>query len=240
MTENGLRRKAVDAINGWVGSVRGDGKHMDILSTYNNHAPLAQGYRVRVGDAHCAATVSAAYIKAGIAAYTGTECSVPRFVDAAKKKGIWVENDAYVPKPGDALVYDWQDSGAGDNRGGPDHIGLVTACDGKTIFLTEGNINGGRVGKLTRQVNSRYIRGFIAPDYAAIAKAIDGGVTAKEPVKGSKVRVRAGAKTYGGGALASWVYAQSFEVLEIRGDRAVIGLKGAVTAAVNKKDLEWI
>ncbi len=237
MTESELRRRAVDAINGWIGSARGDAKHLDILSIYNGHTPLAQGYRVRVSDAHCAATVSAAYIKAGIAAYTGTECSVPRFVEAARRRGCWIENDAYVPKPGDAMVYDWQDRGEGDNTGVPDHIGMVTRCENGVIYLTEGNINGGRVGTLTRRVNSWYIRGFIAPDYAAIAKALGGGGAGKELAKGSRVRVRPGAKTYGGGALAPWVYKQDFEVMEVRGERAVIGLRGAVTAAVQARDL---
>ena len=31
--------------------------------------------------------------------------------------GCWQENDAYVPSPGDAILYDWQDNGIGDNTG---------------------------------------------------------------------------------------------------------------------------
>lgn len=33
--------------------------------------------------------------------------------------GRWVEDDAYVPSPGDVIFYDWQDSGVGDNAGQP-------------------------------------------------------------------------------------------------------------------------
>ena len=79
MTGNELRRKVADIINAWDGATRGSAKHLEILNIYNNHKPLARGYRVQVGDAHCATTTSAAYIKAGIAEYTGTECGVEEF-----------------------------------------------------------------------------------------------------------------------------------------------------------------
>ena len=54
---------------------------------------------------------------------------------------------------------------------------------------------------------------------------------------GAKVKVNAGAKTYTGGSLASFVYKNTYEVIQINGDRVVIGLNGAVTAAVKSSDL---
>ena len=85
-----------------VGATKGSAKHLEILEIYNSHKPLARGYKMQVKDAYCAATVSAAYIKAGIAEYTGTECGVEKFVQIAKGKGIWVENDAHVCHVGGA------------------------------------------------------------------------------------------------------------------------------------------
>lgn len=54
---------------------------------------------------------------------------------------------------------------------------------------------------------------------------------------GSKVRVNLGAKTYTGGSLKSFVYSTTYDVLSINGDRVVIGIGTAITAAMNKKDL---
>lgn len=72
------------------------------------------------------------------------------------------------------------------------------------------------------------------------------GQTLKIPTKkavnskikeGSKVVLKAGAKTYTGGGLASYVYKRKHIVKEIKNDRAVITYNGTVVAAVNVKDL---
>ena len=181
MTEDQLRQKVADTINAWVGATKGSAKHLDILEVYNDFRPLARGYKVQVKDAYCAATVSAAYIRAGIAAYTGTECGVEKYTLVAKKLGIWVENDAHTPKIGDACVYDWQDNGVGDCTGAGDHIGIVTKVSARSFVVTEGNMSGGKVGKRTMAINGRYIRGFICPDFAAIIKKMGGTTTAPTP-----------------------------------------------------------
>jgi len=177
MTENELRQKVADTINAWVGATKGTPKHLDILEVYNNHRPLARGYKVQVKDAYCATTVSAAYIRVGIAEYTGTECGVEKYTLVAKKLGIWVENDAHTPKIGDACVYDWDDNGKGDCTGAGDHIGIVTKVSAGSFVVTEGNMTGGKVGTRTMAINARYIRRFICPDFAAIAKKLGGTST---------------------------------------------------------------
>lgn len=57
---------------------------------------------------------------------------------------------------------------------------------------------------------------------------------------GKKVKVKNGAKTYTGGSLASFVYKTTYEVLQISGNRVVIGLNGKVTAAVKASDLTLV
>ena len=73
--------------------------------------------------------------------------------------------------------------------------------------------------------------------YVAGAKVV---ATVGSEVKGDKVKVNKGAKTYSGGGLASFVYNNTYDVIEVRGDRIVIGLGSAVTAAMNAKDLKKV
>ena len=56
--------------------------------------------------------------------------------------------------------------------------------------------------------------------------------------KGDTVKVLSGATVYGTDRkLSEWVYCTAFSVMEVSGDRVVIGLNGDVTAAVHQKDL---
>ena len=85
-------------------------------------------------------------------------------IEKAKQMGIWVENDAYVPKPGDIIMYDWQDNGKGDNTGTADHVGIVSAVSGGHMTIIEGNYKDS-VGTRGMAVDGRFIRGYITPDY---------------------------------------------------------------------------
>ncbi len=152
----------------WLGLKKSDGSYQVILDTYNDHKPLARGYKVQRGDAWCATFASACAIAAGRADAVPLECSCKNQVDGWKKMGKWVENDAYVPKPDAYIYYDWDDSGKGDNTGWPDHVGIVESCDGKKITVIEGN-KGGKVARRTLDVNGKYIRGYGVPDAEAPA-----------------------------------------------------------------------
>ena len=120
----------------------------------------------------CAAFASACAIKAfGIdqaKKYFPLSANCGTIVSKAKKMGIWVENDAYIPKAGDWILYDWDDSGKGDNVGGPDHVGIVESVSRSKIVVIEGN-KSKAVGERTLSINGRYIRGFVTPKYSAMA-----------------------------------------------------------------------
>lgn len=172
MTETNLRQFVVCIIAAWVGSVRSDARHKEILATYNAYKPLPRNHKMLESEHYCAATVSAAWIKAGVDSVAVIECSCSKMVELAKQKGIWVEDDKYIPKPGDAVIYDWQDGkdfATTDNKGVPDHIGIVERVDGNAMTIIEGNRPVGHVARHTLAVNGKYIRGFICPDYAALA-----------------------------------------------------------------------
>lgn len=212
-----LRQRVADTINAWVGSVRGDAKHIDILNVYNSYLPLARGYAVKINDQHCATTTSAAYIRAGIADWTGTECGVEEFVKIAKAKGIWVENDAHVPQIGDACVYDWQDGtdyAKTDNQGWSDHIGIVTATGNGEFTVTEGNMSGGKVGKRPMKVNGRYIRGFICPNFDEIARELTAREEAAKPTEAPQTNKPAEQSQAGEDILASLTDEQAWRLVE--------------------------
>lgn len=170
MTQEQLRQGVVDAARSWLGATMLSEKHYDILNTYNGHKPLARGYAIKPTDAYCAATVSADWIRGGVASIAPLEVSVPKMVTLAQGMKIWVEKDSYVPQPGDAVVYDWEDDGQGDNTGYPDHVGIVEVVNNGLISVIEGNMGSSHVvGRRSLSVNGRYIRGFITPKYAELA-----------------------------------------------------------------------
>lgn len=172
MTETQARQKVVGIMQGWVGLKRSDRSHAPIIDTYNEHTPRPRGYKVSYTDAYCATTTSAAAIKAGFTDIIPVECSCYYLIEKAKAMGIWQENDAHIPKPGDEVLYDWDDGpnfATTDNQGTPEHVGMVEAISGSTIRVIEGNMSGGVVGRRNLQINGRYIRGFICPDYTSKA-----------------------------------------------------------------------
>lgn len=168
MTEKELRAKVVSTAQAWLGCKESDGSHKKIIDVYNAHTPLPVGYKVKYTDAWCATFVSAVAIKAGQDDIIPLECGCGRYITLAQNMGIWVENDAYVPSAGDIILYDWEDSGSGDNTGSADHIGIVVSVSGSTMKIIEGNMSDA-VGYRNLAVNGKYIRGFVTPKYSSKA-----------------------------------------------------------------------
>lgn len=168
MTELELRNKAVAQFKAWLGYSEADGRYRKIIDLYNAIRPIPVGYTLKYSDEWCAATVSAVGQALGMTDVILPECSCPRMIALYDGRGQWIEDDAYVPQIGDIIMYDWQDTGAGDNRGNPDHVGMVAAVNGTTLTIIEGN-NSNAVAYRTLQVNGRYIRGYCLPDYASKA-----------------------------------------------------------------------
>lgn len=168
MTERQMRQKVCEVATKWIGKKEGNGTHKSIIDIYNSQKKLPRGYRLKYTDAWCAGYVSAVMITAGVTAVAPTECGCGEMIKRYQSLGRWIEDDNYVPQCGDVIMYDWQDSGNGDNTGWPDHTGIVTAVVASKITVTEGNYNDA-VGQRTIAVGARYIRGYCVPDYASIA-----------------------------------------------------------------------
>ena len=168
MTEKELRIKVVEKAASWLGKKESDGSFRPIIDIYNKIQPLPRGYRMTYTDPWCAAFVSAVGFDLGLSGIVYPECGCGPMVSLYKQHNRWMENDAYVPSPGDVIFYDWDDSGAGDNVGEPDHVGIVEAVNGTVITVIEGNMSDA-VGRRRLSVNDRFIRGYGLPDYASIA-----------------------------------------------------------------------
>lgn len=160
------RTQFVKQMQLWVGLKESNGSHRKIIDIYNTIKPLPVGYKLKYTDPWCAGTVSAAAQVCNATDIIPCECSCPRMITKAQKMGIWVENDAHTPKAGDIVLYDWNDSGSGDNKGSADHVGVVEKISGNTITVIEGNYSNA-VKRRTLKVNGKNIRGYIVPKYSA-------------------------------------------------------------------------
>lgn len=230
------RQKLVSTAASFVGCKEADGSHRQIIDIYNGHKPLARGYAMKYTDAWCATFVSAMAIKCGLTNIIPTECGCGQMIALFQKLGSWQENDAYTPNPGDIVFYDWEDSGAGDNTGWPDHVGIVEAVTGSTIKVIEGNISNA-VGRRNLAVNGRYIRGYGLPKYKGAAAGSGNSSSTVSTIKvGSTVRIT-GSSYSTGQKIPDWVKAQTHKVSQISGAKALLGYPGGISSWVNLSDL---
>lgn len=165
MTEIDLRAQMCAVANQWLGCHESDGSHKGIIDIYNTITPLPRGYKMTYQDPWCAAFVSAVAKKCDLTDVVFPECACDPMINKYKQAGCWVENDNYLPKAGDLIFYDWQDTGVGDNTGSSDHVGLVTSVTGNVITVIEGNYSDSvKVRKVVQ--NATNIRGYAVPNYS--------------------------------------------------------------------------
>lgn len=172
------REQIVTQAQAWLGRNEAQGTHAAIIDIYNAHKPLARNYRVRYTDEWCATFASAVAIAAKATDIIPTECSCSKMIELFKALGSWMEADSYVPKAGDYILYDWDDSGKGENTGNPEHIGIVEKVVDGVITVIEGNYKQS-VARRELAVNGRYIRGFGVPKYT-----VDIDTLAREVISG--------------------------------------------------------
>lgn len=161
------RGEVVKVASGYLGKNEKDGSHKEIIDIYNSYSgTLPRGIKMQYNWAWCACTWSSIAIKLGYTDIMPIEISCGELIKRAKEMGCWQENDGHVPSPGDAILYDWQDNGIGDNTGWPDHVGTIDYVNKDAGYMTviEGNYQDA-VKKRTISINGKYIRGFITPKY---------------------------------------------------------------------------
>lgn len=158
------RKKPVEFLMKYLGIKEKSQQHRQLINIFNN-SKLCKRYNMTDKDSWCATAVSAAFIATGLVdIFNCVECSCNEMINKAKANGIWMENDGFIPQTGDVIMYDWNDNGKGDNKGWPDHVGIVISVENGMITVIEGNKND-TVGLRNIPVDGKYIRGFITPKY---------------------------------------------------------------------------
>lgn len=152
------REQAVAQAKAWHGKKESDGSYKEIVDVYNSAATAKAAY----STPWCAEFISAIGIKIGADFPISTSCGEQ--INMWKAMGCWVEDDAYVPTPGDVIYYDWDDKGKGDDTTGHDHTGMVIEVNGSKFKVEEGNKKDA-VGTRTMSINGQYIRGYAVPKY---------------------------------------------------------------------------
>lgn len=181
MTEGELRAKVCAQARAWLGRNEADGSHREIIDVYNAGRPPGS-YKMMYVDPWCAAFVSAVGLACGLGAVLLPHVNCDGMINAYRAAECWIEDDDYLPRPGDLIFYDWQDDGAGDNVGSSDHVGIVLQVeDGREITVIEGNKSDAVSLRQIRR-GARHIRGYAVPDYAAAADEAD-PVQAEDPAQ---------------------------------------------------------
>lgn len=163
----------VNLAESYAGTKVGSKKHKELVDAFNKVRP--DGWAMTYTAPWCATAASAWAIMtfgAKLAKlYFPLSANCGTIINDAMKKGIWVESDRWVPVIGSWILYDWNDSGVGENKGIPDHVGVVTAISGRRITVIEGNKGTpGAVGYRQITVDGRYIRGYVAINWSGLDK----------------------------------------------------------------------
>lgn len=164
MTELQVRNRFAKTAESYWGYRENDGSHKAIIDIYNSQSKLPRNYKVTYTDAWCATFVSAIGVLLGWSDIILPECSCNQMIELYKKAGRWQERDDHDPQIGDIVMYDWDDTGAGDNTGSCEHVGIVVQKNGTKMKIIEGNKNDA-VEYRDLEVNGKYIRGYCLPNF---------------------------------------------------------------------------
>ena len=169
----------------------------------------------------------------------------PYIADEVNKK---LGASSTPPPPATGALYYVQTGAYGVKANADAQYHKVKAAGFEAIMKKAGNLYRVQVGAFSKKANADAMAAKLKAagfdTYVTTTGGTQvsvGAAPAPAPARtikvGSKVKVKAGAKTYVGGNLASFVYRTTYDVQQIAGDRVVIGLKGKVTAAVKLGDL---
>ena len=143
------------------GSLEGTTNSSNNYTKYNVwNGKIEGGYRY----AWCHAFVSWCANQAGIGTdivpkTAGTSTGRSFFVNQGTYRQSAANGGSYVPQAGDIIYY-----GSGSS---PSHVGIVSDCDGSTVYTIEGNYSN-KVGTRAINLSNSYIIGYGVPNYKGV------------------------------------------------------------------------
>ena len=147
------------------GSLEGTTSGSNNYTKYNVWNGKISGYGSNgYGYAWCHAFVSWCANQAGIGTdiiprTAGTSTGRSFFVNQGTYRQSAANGGNYVPQSGDIIYY-----GSGSS---PSHVGIVSSCDGGTVYTIEGNYSN-KVGTRAISLSNSYIIGYGVPDYEGV------------------------------------------------------------------------
>lgn len=144
------------------GSLEGTTSGSNNYTKYNVWNGKISGYGSNgYGYAWCHAFVSWCANQAGIGTdiipkTAGTSTGRSFFVNQGTYRQSAANGGSYVPQSGDIIYY-----GSGSS---PSHVGIVSSCDGGTVYTIEGNYSN-KVGTRAISLSNSYIIGYGVPNY---------------------------------------------------------------------------
>lgn len=214
------------------------GQRDQIVDLYNTYTPRARSYKVKYDDMLCATYVSAIFIALGWTDIVPPECGARQLYQNMAALGRGVQDPKRVPEPGDLIFF-------GDSKyvTGIKHVGIVTEVTngGKRIYYYDIQ---SKAGRHTCPVGYSYIWGYGIPDYESkdtysaqpkLPKeeptVTVGNKTESKPTfkAGDLVRVKPGARWYSGSTIKATVFSDTWYLIQVKGDRAVLGMNYAET-----------
>lgn len=220
------------------------GKRNELVDIYNaGPKPLPRRYKVKYEDMLCATGISAVFLSLGWQDIVPPECGAHQLYQGMDALGRGVQDPKRVPEPGDLIFF-------GHSRyvTGIDHVGIVTrVANGKQIYYFDVQST---MGQHQCPVGYSWIWGYAIPDY----ESKDGVQPAPGPEPepdtghvfkaGDLVTVNPGAKWYRGSSIKLSVFSDQWYILQVKGDRVVLGMNKAETrniqSPINVKDITLV
>ena len=179
------------------------------------------------------------------------KCALAIAKGIGKVIGVDIAEQAHQPEPPQpqpGVLY-YVQTGAYSVKANADaQYHKVKAAGFDAIIKKSGNLYRVQVGAFSKKANAEAFAAKVkAAGFDTYITTTGGTQVAPGPATttaetktikvGSKVKVKPGAKTYDGKGLADFVYKTVYDVIQINGNRVVIGKGKAVTAAIKAQDL---